>query len=425
MKKFGKLFCLVMTTAVLTSALAGCGNSSSSSSTSSSSAVAEDKEVTIRVETTFTGADAYTAVWQQAIKDFQAKYPKIKVVDEATSAASEAFKTKINTDFASGNEPDVTYGFNGAAGKPLVESGKEITWEDELAKDPTWAANFKKAPLEAVKDNGKLYALPYIGFFEGMWINLDVFKNNGLEVPKTYDDIIKAIPVLKAKNITPIACSFAEEPHYLIETLILSQGGAAGHAKAFDASWTPALALAKDLYDKKAFTEDALTIKQASCAQLFSDKKAAMFISGSWSGGAFKDKENTSIIPFPLVPGGKANANDIIGGAGTGWYVTKALNDKKNGAGVKFVKFMTEPQQLAKFVALGGVPLENVPDSAAGGAMAKNISDFMSKATSMNGPAGDAMNQEAFTTIWKGMQYIVAGKKTSQQVLDEAQKLAK
>lgn len=423
MKKTRKLLCLVTTAAILTSTFAGCG-STSSNSNSSTPGTAE-KEVTIRVESTFTGADPYTAVWQQAIKDFQAKYPKIKVVDEATSAASEAFKTKINTDFASGNEPDVTYGFNGAAGKPLVDSGKEITWEEELAKDPTWAANFKKAPLEAVKDNGKLYALPYIGFFEGMWVNLDVFKNCGLEVPTTYDDIIKDIPVLNAKGITPIVCSFAEEPHYLIETLLLSMGGVSGHAKAFDASWAPALNLAKDLYDKKAFTKDALTIKQASCAQLFSDKKAAMFISGSWSAGAFKDKENTSIIPLPLVPGGKAGPKDIIGGAGTGWYVTKSLNDKKNGAAVKFVKFMTQPEELAKFVALGGVPLENVPASSSSTPMDKNCSDFMSNATSMNSPAGDAMNQEAFTTIWKGMQYIVSGKKTAQQVLDEAQKLAK
>ncbi|MBU3093006.1 extracellular solute-binding protein [Clostridium sp. CM028] len=421
MKKSKKLFCLLMTTAVLTSALAGCGSKNSATSTT----VAEETEVTIRVETTFTGADPYTEVWQQAIKDFQAKNPKIKVIDEATSAASEAFKTKINTDFASGNEPDVTYGFNSASGKPLVDSGKVISWEDELAKDATWAANFKKSGLDAAKYNGKLYALPYIGFFEGVWINTDLFKNNGLEIPKTYEDIIKAIPVLNAKNITPIACSFAEEPHYLIETLLLSQGGASGHSKLFDASWAPALALTKDLYDKKAFTKDALTIKQAACSQAFADKKAAMFISGSWAGGAFQGMENVSVIPFPLVPGAKANANDIIGGTGTGWYVTKALNDKKNGAGIKFVKFMTEPEQLAKFAEKGGVPLENVPSSTTGGALAKNIGDFTTKATSMTGPAGDNMNQEAFTAIWKGMQYIASGKKTSQQVLDEAQKLVK
>ena len=112
----------MMTTAVLATALVGCG----SKNTGKSTTPVEGKEVTIRVETTFTGADPYTQVWQQAIKDFQTKNPKIKVIDEATSAASEAFKTKINTDFASGNEPDVTYGFNGAAGKPLVDSGKVI-----------------------------------------------------------------------------------------------------------------------------------------------------------------------------------------------------------------------------------------------------------------------------------------------------------
>jgi raffinose/stachyose/melibiose transport system substrate-binding protein len=421
MKKSKKLICLLMTTAVLASALVGCG----SKNTDVSTAPVEEKEVSIRVETTFTGADPYTEVWQQAIKDFQTENPKIKVIDEATSAAGEAFKTKINTDFASGNEPDVTYGFNGAAGKPLVDSGKVISWEEELAKDPTWAANFKKAGLDAGKYEGKLYALPYIGFFEGVWINTDLFKNNGLEIPKTYEDILKAIPVLNAKDITPIACSFAEEPHYLIETLLLSQGGVEGHNKAFDASWAPALTLAKDLYDKKAFTKDALTIKQAACAQAFTDKKAAMFISGSWSGGAFQKMEDVSIIPFPLVPGAKANANDIIGGTGTGWYVTKALNDKKNGAAMKFVKFMTKPEQLAKFAEKGGVPLENVPTTSAGGELSKNVDEFMTNATSMTSPAGDNMNQEAFTTIWKGMQYIVAGKKTSQQVLDEAQKFAK
>jgi raffinose/stachyose/melibiose transport system substrate-binding protein len=383
-----------------------------------------NKQVTIRVASTFTGADPYTPIWQEVLKDFSTKYPDIKVIDEATSAAGDAFKTKVNADFASGNEPDVVYGFNGEIGRPICESGKVITWEEELKNDSAWAANFSPGPLESGKFEGKLYCLPYLGFFEGMWVNKDVFENNGLQVPKTYEDIVKAIPVLREKDITPIACSFAEEPHYIIETFLLSMGGKAGHDNPFDESWAPALNLLKDLYEKKAFTEDALTIKQASCAELFANKKAAMFVSGSWSGGQFTDKENTSVIPLPLVPGGKADPTDIIGGAGTGWYLVKKLNDEKNGAGMKFIKYMTQPEVIAKFVAVSGVNCIKC-DVKADSKMKQSGIDLINNAKSISSPIGDVMNQEAFTTIWKGLGYVVTGEKTAEQLLQEAQKLAK
>ena len=422
MLKAKKILTAVLVTALASSTVWGC---SKDTTTNGDSGKKEgNKQVTIRVASTFTGADPYTPIWQEVLKDFSTKYPDIKVIDEATSAAGDAFKTKVNADFASGNEPDVVYGFNGEIGRPICESGKVISWEEELKNDSPWAANFSPGPLESGKFEGKLYCLPYLGFFEGMWVNKDVFENNGLKVPKTYEDIVKAIPVLREKGITPIACSFAEEPHYIIETFLLSMGGKAGHDNPFDESWAPALNFIKDLYEKKAFTEDALTIKQASCAELFANKKAAMFVSGSWSGGQFTDKENTAVIPLPLVPGGKADQTDIIGGAGTGWYLVKKLNDEKNGAGMKFIKYMTQPEVIAKFVAVSGVNCIKC-DVKADSKMKQSGIDLINNAKSISSPIGDVMNQEAFTTIWKGLGYVVTGEKTAEQLLKEAQKLAK
>lgn len=377
---------------------------------------------TIRVASTFTKEDPYTNVWQQVLKDFTAEYTGIKVIDEATGAGGDAFKIKINTDFASGNEPDVTYGFNGSLGKPLVDSGKVITWEKELAIDPAWAANFKPDPLETCKHNGKLYALPFLGFFEGMWVNSDLFAKCGLEIPKTYDDIVKAIPVLRAQNIIPIACAFSDEPHYIIETFILSAGGRDGHANPFDSSWPQALNLIKNLYDLQAFTDDALTIKQSTCAELFADKKAAMFISGSWSRGNIRDYENTRVIPLPIVPGGKANPTDIVGGAGTGWYLTGELNDKKDGAGMKFIKYMTRPEVVAKFVEVAGVSCINC-EVTAKTPMDQSCLDLMNNANSINSAVGDMLGQEVFGSIWHGLSHIVTGRKTPEKVLDESRKL--
>jgi raffinose/stachyose/melibiose transport system substrate-binding protein len=423
MKKNIRISLIMLIFAFMVLIPAGCrgkdtiGNDSSDSSTQS-----VDKEETIRVASTFTGADPYTNVWQQVLRDFQTEFPGIKVIDESTGAGGDVFKTKVNTDFASGNEPDVTYGFNGALGKPIVDSGKVITWDEELKADPEWAANFKTDFLEMCKYKGKLYALPFISFFEGMWVNRDLFQNNGLEVPKTYDDIIKAIPVLKAQNIIPIVCAFSDEPHYIIETFILSMGGKDGHANPFDSSWAPALKMIKELYDLKAFSDDALTIKQGNCSELFADKKAAMFISGSWSRGKFKDFENTVVIPLPMVPGGKADPTDIIGGAGTGWYLVRDLNDQKNGAGMKFVKYMTQPEVVAKFASTAGVSCINC-EVGAKTPTEQSENNLVNNAKSINGAVGDALGQEVFGSIWHGLSFIVTGTKSPEQVLDEAKKL--
>lgn len=425
LKKTVKLSYLLLAAVVLFVLPTGCGAAPAGNTldtTAGKTDPAKDVQ-TIRVATTFTGEDPYTNVWQQVLKDFRSSHPDINVVDEATGAGGDTFKIKVNTDFASGNEPDVTYGFNGALGKPLVDSGKVISWEKELEADPSWAANFKPDPLETCKYNGKLYALPFLGFFEGMWINKDLFDMYGVAIPKTYDDIVNSIPVFRARGVAPIACSFSDEPHYIIETFLLSMGGKDGHANPFDPTWAPALELIKDLYEMKAFTEDALTIKQGACAELFAQKKAAMFISGSWSLGNFTDHENTRVIPLPIVPGGRADPTDIIGGAGTGWYLVGQLNSEKDGAGLRFIKYMTQPDVVARFAAVAGVPLINC-DVKAKTPTDQSCLDLINNAKSINGAVGDALGQEVFGTIWHGLSYIVTGRKTPDEVLNEARQLA-
>lgn len=421
-----KFLGLVVIAAILLSIPSGCTWKNeqwqASSGNTEHQSVMPETEVAIRIATTFTGEDPYKDVWHEVLKEFSAAYPDIKVIDEATSAAGDAFKIKVHTDFASGNEPDVTYGFNGATGKPIVDSGKVISWEAELEADPEWAANFKPDPLISCKYNGKLYALPFLGFFEGMWINRDLFSENGLKIPETYEDIKASIPVFNSKNITPIACAFSDEPHYLIETFILSTGGKEGHSNPFDASWATALNYIKELYDLGAFTKDALTLKQAAAVELFASKKAAMLVSGSWSQGKMRDVENTVVIPLPLVPGGKAHPTDIIGGAGTGWYLTDELNRQKDGAGMKFIKFMTQPEIMAKFVATAGYPCI-VTDAEAKNPMAQSGLDLMNNANSINGAVGDALGQEVFGSIWRGLSYIVTGSKTAGHILEEARRL--
>ena len=431
MKKSFKIIALMLILAFTMPMIAGCGQKAATDEPAKAVQKEEPKKeepkkvekVKMRVSSFFTGADTWTGAWQQAIKDYMEKNPNVEIIDDSTPAASDAFKTKINTDFASGNEPAVVYGFTGSIGKPLVDSGKLITWEDELAKDTEWSKNISKSALDYVKFNGKQYALPYIGFYEGMFYNKDLFEANNIKVPTNWDELLAAVDAFNAKKITPIVASFSEEPHYLIETFLLSMGGKEGHDKPFDASWAPALDKIKELYSKKAFSTDALTIKQVAAQQLLKDKKAAMFISGSWSAAAL-DGEKTSIMPVNLLPGGKADPTSIIAGFGTGWYVTEKANKDTNGEAVKFVKFMTSPDRAGKFFKSGGVPAINSKVEGATNLFNDGVA-MLNNAKVATGPVGDTMDQQAFTAIWKGLPYVVTGKKTSTQLLDEAQKLVK
>lgn len=433
MKNRFRTIAAIVAASMTVSLFAACGKTEESASTSTETAPSTTaatsepskaaEKVKFRASSFFTGGDTWTAPWQAAIKDYMDANPNVEIIDDSTPAASDAFKTKINTDFASGNEPAVAYAFTGEIGKPLVDSGKLITWEDELAKDTEWSKNIGTAALDYVKYNGKQYVIPYIGFYEGMFYNKDLFEANNIKVPTNWNELLAAVDAFNKLNIVPIACSFAEEPHYLIETFLLSMGAKEGHDAPFDASWAPAIDKIKELYERKAFSKDALTIKQVACQQLMKDKKAAMFISGSWS-AAQLDGEKTSVMPVNLLPDGKAEPTSIISGFGNGWYVTEKANTDSNGEVVKFVKFMTSPERAAKFFAYGGVPAINCKVEGATPLFNDGVI-MLNNAKVVTGPVGDAMNQQAFTHIWKNLPYVITGKKTSPQLLEEAQKLVK
>jgi len=338
-KRFKKIIALVVMIALVVSILGLISNRATD-------AIAAEK-VKIRAVTYFTGEDPWTSTWKQAIQDFMKKNPNVEVIDEATPSANDAIRTKIKTDFASGNEPDVTFFFVGADAEPLLKSGKVFTWDEELKKDTNWSSNIYKSALAfttyngSIKEyNGKVYAIPTIGFYEGLYVNEDLFKKYNLSLPTDWNKFIKAVNTFKSKGIIPIAGSILES-YYLIETFVLSAGGSQGHNTPFHSSWENGLNTIRDLYKMGAFPKDALTLKDDQARTLFAEKKAAMMINGSWCVGGLKDMVNTKIIPAPVIPGGKANPTDIIGGFGSGWYVSKDLNTKKNGIPVKFVKYIT------------------------------------------------------------------------------------
>lgn len=417
-RRISLFFVLCLTVSLV---MVGCTQSSSSG----------QGKIKLRIATMFAGTDPATSVYKDALDEFVKAHSNVEIVDESMTSVGDTFRNKVKTDFASGDEPDVTFFFTGADAQPFIKSGKVMPLSDFFAKDAEWGAtlpeNVKKQVTEA---DGKIYAFPVTGFYEGLYVNKELFLQNNLELPTDWAKFTKAIEVFGQKEVVPLAGSL-EESYYLIEHAILSAGGAEGHNSALkngvDPTWESGLNLLKELYEKNAFSKDAATIKDAHTTELFANKKAAMTVNGSWIGGGLKDKENTVVLPFPVVPNGKAQPKDIIAGFSSGYYLSKKSyeDESKKGLALELIKFLTSKEMIRKFAtANGGVPAADVqveglsPVTQSGHQLVKDASSLNLSIDAQIAPA-------AFAEIRTNVTNIVQGKKTAKEVLEGALKRQK
>lgn len=429
MKRSVRTGAAMLTLAMGVSLFAGCGSSNEPKKVGETNSNANQKaqKITMRVVSFAVGEDPFKPAWQATLKNFQDQNPNVEIIDESTPDANDALRTKVKTDFASGNEPDFLWFYNGSDAKPLIDSGKLFTFDEELKKDTGWSESITPGAIEAGKQNGKVYSIPVVGFYEALFVNKDLFDANGLKVPTNFEEFNKAVDTFKAKDIIPIGASI-DESYYLLEYFVLSAAGKEGHAAEFKntvpADWAKGIAALKEYYEKGAFPKDALTISDEAARNLFYDKKAAMMINGSWSVGQVKDTKNTVVTYFPVIKDGKAGPKDVIGGFGTGFYLSKDQNDKKNGLPLKLLKYMSSPEIVKTLTEKAGIPGVKI-DTGAASPVAKSGLDMFAGATSVSFPFGDRIDKEAFTNIRKNLAYVVTGKKSAEELLNESLKLVK
>jgi len=169
--------------------------------------------------------------------------------------------------------------------------------------------------------NGKVAALPLEFNIEGVWYNKKIFADNGLTVPKTYDQLVSDAAKLDAKGIQPFAASGIQgwPLTRLVGNLIFSQlGGDAmtkiktGKAKLTDPQYVAAAQKVADLGAKGYFGKGVASLDYSPAEDLFLQGKAAMFYMGSWILGELNDPaknqiglSNVGFFSFPGVAGGK------------------------------------------------------------------------------------------------------------------------
>ncbi len=400
----------------------------------SATACGDKKEDTLKTASMFGGTDPTGAYYQDIIKNYEDKYGV--TVEDVSSTADETWKTSILADFQVGNEPDVLFYFTGVDAQPLIEAGKVVDIETIRVEYPDYGKDISAAPMEfMVAEDGKTYALPIRGFWEGLFVNADLFEEYGVELPTDWEKFENAVDAFSGTDIVPVSVSFGDVPHYWIEHLILSYGGYEEHRKTLTPgepapdSWVEALNLLTTLNEAGAFSPDATATNNDAISQLFKDKKAAMMIDGSWFAGGITDQENTIVMPFPAYPTSSSlnKETEIIGGFSSGFYITtKAWEDPdKREQAVNFVMEMTSADAIAQFAKVGGaaaaeieLPTDLTPLGVAG-------LELSNSATKVEMPIDASLSKEAWDYIVSNISNIVDGSMDARDVLDKAAELNK
>lgn len=348
-------------------------------------AAASAEGVSLRTVSCFAGEDVAAIAYAELLRDYEEDTGN--VVEDASATSDETWKARVLSDFAVGNEPDVLF-FFACSGDSAPILRKMVPISEINAAYPGLDLTESDALREA---DGVVYAIPARPYYEGLFVNTDLFERCDLPLPETWEQLEDAVAGFRAAGIVPIAVSFSDIPHYLAECCVLAcatpEAYAARPASAADVpeSWREGMALIRRLYELGAFPEDALNTSETVTSQLFRDKKAAMQFDGSWFANTIpaESMDTVRVLPVPRK-GGEGGA--VIGGVSMGFYLTRRAWDDpgRRDAAVRLLAWLTSPEHLARLNA-----------EQTSGALQASARALLDGAGELLGPVQDDMNKDA------------------------------
>ncbi|MEV8402032.1 extracellular solute-binding protein [Streptomyces niveus] len=285
-------------------------------------------------------------VFKKLAEDFEAKHKgvDVKYVNVPFGEAQNKFKNAAGS---------------GSGAPDVIRS--EVAWTPEFADlgylaplDGTAALkdekDFVPQAAASTKYDGKTYAVPQVIDSLGIFYNKKLFKDAGVEVPKTIDELKTVSKAIKDKTGKTGMYLRGDDAYWFL-SFLYGEGGdlvdAKGKTVTVDSpAGVKAMEVVKDLVDSGAAKTDA-TDGWENMQAAFKGGDVAMMINGPWAiadtyaGPQFKDKANLGVAP---VPAGSAGQGAPQGGHNLAVYA----GSKNLDASYAFVEYMSSAESQAK-----------------------------------------------------------------------------
>ncbi|NLA97010.1 MAG: carbohydrate ABC transporter substrate-binding protein [Spirochaetales bacterium] len=392
-------------------------------------------------------ANDITMVWDK----FEAENPDIKIVRE--DLFNEPFHQKTEAYVASGQVPDVLYMWPSGRSTSLHTTRSVKDLKPFLEKDGLFD-QYNPATV-APQFAGYLAMLPNgVTTTHMLYVNTKVLRDNGLAMPKSYADMKAMVAPLKAKGIDLIAMDNMDA--WVMQSCLFSMvvgrfGGvdwydrlAAGKISFTDEWFVKSLALIEDMYKSGMINRNSLTSPYGSSRGSFATGKAAVYIDGDWSTGAFQTDITTGkamispalqqsdfeLMVIPNLPG-EVIHNSNSGVMGTGWGMSANIpaGSAKEEAAWRLIKYLQGEYVQTYRLSTGASFPSNLNVDVEKVVKEKNLEPFIAKRaayyaahTPITPVVDGVLHSDVYNVINVGLQEIGLGSKTPMQVAAEVQK---
>jgi sn-glycerol 3-phosphate transport system substrate-binding protein len=217
--------------------------------------------------------------------------------------------------------------------------------------------------------DGNMLSLPFNSSTPVMWVNLDLFEANGIEIPTTWDETVEAARALKAAGV-PAPLGFGWQSWTMIENFSAwhdleigtLENGFAGTGTELTINNPAVIGHIERL---AGMVEEGLFVyggRRGDSRPQFVNGEAAMWINSSaYFGGFVADIQDFAFtqVPMPVDTSVRAEPqNSIIGGA-TLWAL-QGHDDAEYACTAQFLEFLSGTEQQADWAqATGYVPITN------------------------------------------------------------------
>jgi len=356
-------------------------------------------------------------------------------------APSDAYTQKIRAAAQTNTLPDI-FGILGEKRDfaSFIKAGHICDLTEEMHKDnAAWKDRFfeKALRVNEFKENNSfgvkpgIYGVPIDVTNIQMLYNKDLLKDIGLDPvipPATWDEFLQLNKFLKEKGIQGLVSGWGEI--WMIDCFLSNYAfNIMGEDKVLatirgdvpytDPDWIRVFELFRQMADEGLLAKGIVTMVNKTAEQLFANNKAAFAFNGSWCVNVYKGM-NPNLNYGAMLPPRVSDRYPMIiwGGAGSSFMVNE--RSPKKGKAIEFLKWLTDTEQQI-FLAR---ETNNLP---ANKYSLKDIPEVLSQ-------FADDMDNTTHPSVWdvaefpvvietldKGIQSIIIGEKTPQELAEEVQ----
>ena len=351
-------------------------------------------------------------VEDKCIAEYEKENPNVKIKLEVLE--DEPYKQKFKAYAASNDLPDLmmVWAFTSFLA-PLVKNGYIATLNPDDYKD----YNFLNSSWDNFTFDGKLYGLPRSAEIHVVYYNKKIFADNGLQIPKTFDELVEITKALRAKGIQPCAVNGKDkwEIDVLMDNMFAQMitdknqtpDVVARKTKFADhPEYLKAAQEFKRLMDAGFYQDSFASADYGTARNLFAQGQTAMYYMGSWEMGMQTDAslskefiDNVDCFPFPPYANGPKQITDLDGVCAAGYAVAKNGNSAE---AVKFLNYMMKPDKFTKYgwQESGILSAQDVTPFKTGKETPLQLAvlNLFSGATSLSGPPYNQMSASSLTT---------------------------